>query len=151
MRSVILSFLAFVMLAGCVTTPDGGRQLTATGKVALQEVAAIGINRWVRESPGAAEKVEKVRVVLVELQALPDISTIAGLRAVVQTRIDAKVSDPLDRSDWTRLLNILSALLTDYVGDGTLDAKAVIVVRDFLGYLSAALPPAPPSGTSGRG
>jgi len=28
MRSLIPFYIAFVMLAGCVTTPDGGRELT---------------------------------------------------------------------------------------------------------------------------
>ncbi len=142
MRKLQLSLvpLLLVLLAGCVTNPDGSQQLTEGGKAALREVAAIGVSRFVRENADSA-KVEKIRAALLELQQLPDITTVDGLRALVQARIDTRVSDPYDRQDFTRLLNILAPLLEDYVGSGQLAPDGVVQVRDFLAYIADALPP----------
>lgn len=131
--------LGLTLAAGCVANPDTGRaELTEGGKAALREVAAIGISRYVRETSNP-ERIERIRSTLADLQALPDITTVDGLRAVVQARIDG-LSDPYDRQDFTHLLNILAPLLSDYVGSGQLAPEAVVRVRDFLAYLAAALP-----------
>lgn len=140
----LLVLPVLLILSACATNPDGSRDLTNTGKVALQEVAAIAVSRHIRESPRAAERAQKIRAVLAEIQDMPDVTTVAGLRQVVQARIDA-LSDPFDRQDFTRLLNILSAVLLDYVGDGQLDAKAVVRVKDFLEYVAAAIPEVQPA------
>lgn len=128
---------AMLLLSGCAT--NGG--LTDGGKAALREVAAIGVARYARESADPA-KLERIRATLSDLQQLPDITTVDGLRELVQARIDAQVGDPYDRQDLTRLLNIVAPLLTDYVGSGQLAPDAVVKVREFLGYLADALPPA---------
>lgn len=130
---------SLLLLAGCVTNPDGSQQLTEGGKAALREVAVTGVARFVRENADSA-KVEKLRSALLELQQLPDITTVGGLRELVQTRI-ATLSDPYDRQDFTRLLNILAPLLEDYVGSGQLAPDGVVRVRDFLAYVADALPP----------
>lgn len=150
-RPLVLALLlaiavpTMLALSGCATNPDGSRELTNTGKIALQEVAAIAVSRHVRESPRAAERAQKIRAVLADLQDLPDVATVSGLRQVVQARIDERVSDPYDRQDFTRLLNILNAVLLDYVGDGQLDAQGIVRVRDFLGYVAAAIPEIQPA------
>jgi hypothetical protein len=131
--------LSALMLAGCVTNPDGSQQLSEGGKAALREVAVIGVARFVRENADSA-KVEKLRTALLELQQLPDITTVAGLRELVQARIDT-LDDPYDRQDFGRLLNILAPLLEEYVGSGQLAPDGVVAVHDFLRYLADALPP----------
>lgn len=138
----LLTALAVLALGlqACATNPDGSRELTATGKVALQEVAAIVVSRHFRESPRAAEHAQKIRDLLTDIAQLPDVTTVAGLRQVVQARINERVSDPYDKEDYTRLLNILSAVLSDYVGSGQLDASARVKVTEFLGYVAAAIP-----------
>lgn len=139
MRHIIIAVLAALALTGCKTNPGTGEQeLTEGGKAALRETAALIVERHFREHPST--KVERVRAVLVELQQLPDITTVDNLRASLQTRID-KLEDPYDRSDFTRMLNILAPLLKDSIGSGELAPHAVIEVRDFLAYLAAALPP----------
>ena len=134
-----LSLISLLLLAGCVTNPDGSQELTEGGKAALREVAAIGVSRFVRENADSA-RVEKIRAALLELQQLPDITTVAGLRELVQARIDT-LSDPYDRQDFGRLLNVLAPLLEEYVGSGQLAPDGVVRVRDFLSYLADALPP----------
>lgn len=130
--------LAALILSACTTNPNiGEQQLTEGGKAALRETAALIVERHFREHPST--KVERVRAVLVELQQLPDITTVDNLRASLQTRID-KLDDPYDRSDFTHMLNILAPLLKDYIGSGQLAPDAVVQVRDFLAYLAAALP-----------
>lgn len=128
----------FLILSACTTNPNTGeQQLTEGGKAALKETAVLIVERHFREHPST--KVERVRKVLVELQQVPDITTVDNLRASLQTRID-KLEDPYDRSDFTHMLNILTPLLKDYVGKGELAPEAVVRVRDFLSYLAAALP-----------
>lgn len=80
---------------------------------------------------------------LTDIAQLPDVTTVAGLRQIVQARIDERVSDPYDQQDYTRLLNILSAVLSDYVGSEQLDAGARVKVTEFLGNLAAAIPVRP--------
>ena len=145
MRSLIAALASCAALSGCATNPDGSRELTATGKVALQEVAAIVVSRHLRESPRAAEHAQKIRAVLTDIAQLPDVTTVTGLRQIVQARIDERVTDTYDREDYTRLLNILSAVLNDYVGSGQLDAGARVKVTEFLGYVAAAIPVQPPA------
>lgn len=130
---------SLLLLVGCVTNPDGSQQLSEGGKAALREVAVIGVARFVRENADSA-KVEKLRTALLELQQLPDITTVSGLRELVQARIDT-LDDPYDRQDFGRLLNILAPLLEEYVGSGQLAPDGVVRVRDFLAYLADALPP----------
>lgn len=143
MKLIFALPLLLTALTACATNPDGSRQLTETGKVALQEVASIVIERHLRESPKAAEHAEKIRAVLTNIAQLPDVTTVSGLRQIVQARIDERVTDSYDRQDYTRLLNILSAVLNDYVGSGQLDAGARVKVTEFLGYVAAAIPVRP--------
>lgn len=141
MRSIFLAAVAVLNFSGCAIDPaTGERELTEGGKTALREVAAIAVSRHVRESPVAAARVDQIRETLRELQSLPDITSVDGLRAIVQARIDTKISDPWDRHDLTRLLNIVEPLLIEYVGVGRLDAGAVVKVKDFLAHLEHALP-----------
>ena len=135
MKSIIAVLALSLVLSGCAT--NGG--LSEGGKAALREVAVIGMNRYLREHADTA-KVERIRTVLLELQALPDITTVDGLKAAVQLRIDPKVGDPQERQEFTSLLQILSPLLEQYVGKGDLAPEQVVKVRDFLAYLVAALP-----------
>lgn len=137
---VMIVIATLVGLSGCVTNRATGKQeLTATGKVALQEIAGLAIERGVRNSPRAAEISARIRKVAVELQGMTEEVTVAELKARLQKRIN-KLEDPYDRSDLTRVLNIASALITDYVGQGKLDSAAMVKVNEYVGYLVAALP-----------
>jgi len=134
--------VACATLAGCVTNPaTGERELTESGKAALQEVAALAIARYVEQSDGGAVQVERLRSALEELEALPDLTTVDGLHALIQARIDQKVEDPFDRAQLTRLNTLIAAMLTDSVGRDLLDPAAAVRVREFLAYLAAVLPP----------
>lgn len=137
MRKLIV-LPTLLILSACTTNPNTGEQrLTEGGKAALRETAALIVERHFREYPST--KVKHVRAVLLELQQLPDITTVDNLKASLQTRID-RLEDPHDRSDFTHMLNILAPLLKDYIGFGQLAPDAVVQVRDFLAYLAAALP-----------
>lgn len=142
MKLLIIPLLS-ILLAGCVTTPGGQRELSEGGRAALREVAAIALERQIRDHGLSPERVERVRAVLVDMQQYEDITTVDALAAVVQHRID-NLSDPLDRQDFTRLVRVARPLLNEYVGAGRLDADGVVRVRDFLGDLAAALPPTQP-------
>lgn len=78
-RHITIAAVAAIALAGCASNGS----LSAGEKAALREVAAIGVERYVRENADSA-RVEQIRAVLVELQQLPDITTVDGLRALVQ-------------------------------------------------------------------
>ena len=132
-------YVAFLLLAGCVTTDDGGRELTATGRVALQEVATIAVRRAVTNSPRAAEKAANIRELAVRLSAVTDVTSIAELKAVVEREVDSLELTPMDRADAQSLLNICEALLLDYVGSDRLDAAALVRVNEFVGFIVSAL------------
>lgn len=135
--------LLTVSLSGCVTNPNTGRtELTEGGKEALKQVTITAGRRVVEERFSQA-KIERVRSTLLELQDVPDVTTVDALVATIQARIETKVTDPRDRRDFTDLTNILAPLVKEQVGAGDLAPDAVIRLRDFLGDLARALPVAP--------
>lgn len=141
MRSILPAYLAYLILAGCVTTPDGGHQLSETGKVALQEVASIAVRRSLSTSPRAAEKAQNIREIAVRLQSITEVTSVSDLRAAVEKEVNALGLNPVDRADAQSLLNIFHALLLDYVGRNELDADALVRVNEFITMVVNALPP----------
>lgn len=139
-RSLLLS-AAISMLLGCATTPEGTVQLTNTQRVALQEVATIAVRRAVTDSPRAAERAANVRAIATELQTLTTATTIADLKTAVEKEVDKLGLKPIDRADAQSLINILGALLIDYLGQNQLDPRALVKVNEFLSMVVAALPP----------
>jgi predicted small secreted protein len=146
-RSIIASFALLAcagLLSGCQTAPGGdGQQLSETGKVALQEVAAIAVRRAVLESPRAQEKAANIRAIAGRLQAVTSVTSVTQLRAAVELEIDGLGLNPIDRADAQSLLNIFAALLREQLGKDDLDADALVKVNDFLGMIVRALPAAP--------
>lgn len=140
---VTILYVAFCSISGCVTTPEGGRELSATGKVALQEVTAIAVRRAIDDSPRAQEKAANIRAVAARLAAVTDVTTIGELKLVVSAEVDALGLNPVDRADAQSLLNIFAALLADYIGKDEIDADALVRVNEFVSLILAALPPSP--------
>ncbi len=140
-RSLILAAAVSAILAGCASQPGGTVELSNTGRVALQELSAIAVRRAVTESPRAAERAANIRAVAVRLQALTTVATVADLKTVVEQEVDRLGLNPIDRADAQSLINVLGALLLDYVGQNQLDARALVLVSEFLGMVVAALPP----------
>lgn len=140
--SLILAAAISAILAGCAPNPvTGNVELSNTGRVALQEVAAIAVRRAVTDSPRAAEKAGRIRDIAARLQTLTTVTTVADLKVVVEHEVDALGLAPIDRADAQSLINVLGALLADYVGQNQLDARALVQVNEFLGLIVAALPP----------
>lgn len=140
MRSLISACIASLMLTGCVTTQEGGRALSSTGRIALQEVAAIAVRRAVTESPRAQEKAQNIREVAVRLATITSITSIDELKVAVEREVDALGLNPVDRADAQSLLNIFEALLLDYVGSNELDANGLIRLNEFISMIVTALP-----------
>lgn len=135
-----------VSLGGCVTNPETGQQeLPAATKATLKEVAAIGVRRYAREHPDS-ERLEKVRIALLELSALPEteFTTVGALKVAAVQLIDQRVTDPFDHDDLISLANILAPLLEEYVGKGALSPAATVEVKEFISYLAQALRPIVP-------
>lgn len=136
----LATLLLALILTGCAANPETGRtELTEGGKVALIQVATIGVDRYFRENPRHEEKAGRIRAVLTELQNSDEVTTVAGLKFLLQQRID-KLDDPYDRQDLTNLLNTLTPLLAQYVGSGELDSTARFKLKEFIGYVVTALP-----------
>lgn len=129
------------LLTGCVTTPDGRHELSATGKASLAVLAGELTDRYLAESPDRARSVSNIRNVAVRLQAVTDAVTVTDLRA----RLDAEVAklglSNLDRRSVNRFLPLLEALLRDYIGRDELDSQALVRVNEFLNLILLALPP----------
>jgi hypothetical protein len=137
-RSIVLMMAVSAILAGCGSNP--GVELSNTTKVVLQEVVTIGVRRALN-TPRAAEKAANIRAVAVRLQSVATATTVAELKAVVGQEVDSLGLAPIDRADAQSLINVLGALLVDYIGQEKLDSAAQVKVGEFLGLVVAALPP----------
>ncbi len=138
MIKALLVSLLMVLLAGCVTTPQG-TELSASGKILVQEGAGIAVRRYLRERPGAVSRVERIRKVVELASQATEVTTIGDLKALVIAEVE-KTTDPLDRGDALALVNILYAVLLEYVGGDKLDIHGLVKVNEVLGYVLAALP-----------
>ena len=138
MRIAVLILSA--LLTGCVTTPS--QDLTPTQKVALQEVSGIAVRRYLREHPNQTERIQRFRLIAAQIQSATTVTTIAGLRDVAVAEINKRLTDPLDKADAISLVNILAALIQERVGTGELDLAGLVQVREVIGFIVAALPPA---------
>jgi hypothetical protein len=134
----LIPVVATLLLVGCATN----QQLSATSKVALQEVAAIAVRRAVGDSPRFAEKAQNIRYIASRLQSATSVTSIADLRKAVDVELDGLKLTAVDRADANSLLNIFQALLQEQIGDGAIDSAALVQVNEFIGYIVAALPPA---------
>jgi hypothetical protein len=99
MRNLAVILLSLSLL-GCVTTPTGGRELTASGKVMLKESTAIGVRRFFADKPHILARSAKIRAVIVELQGKTSgLVSLTDLKAAVIREIDARVENKLDHDD----------------------------------------------------
>lgn len=143
MRSILPAYLAYLILAGCVTTPHGGQQLSETGRVAIQATARIAVRYYVDDHPGrSAEIIANVRDVAALLAGATENVTVSGLRIVVEAEIVKRVTDPRDLQDAHDLLDVFEALLREQIGKDAIDSQALIRVNEFARYIESALPPA---------
>lgn len=135
------ALLTACVMTGCASNPAGGQELSATGKVALQEVTAIAVRRAVTASPRAAEKAQHIRAIAVRLQSVTSVTTVSELKQLVSDEVDKLGLATVDRADAESLLNIFAALLTERLGTDELDAAALVKVNEFVSMIVAALPP----------
>lgn len=138
--SYFVYILAVHLLVGCAATPHG---LSATSKVALQEVATIAVRRAVTDSPRAQEKAANIRHIATRLQAATAVASISELRLVVDAELDRLKLTAVDRADANSLLNIFQALLIERIGKDEIDAQALVTVNEFVALIVQALPPPP--------
>lgn len=143
MRSLIPLYVAFLILAGCGTTPEG-QQISETGKVAIQATARIAVRHYVDGHPGrSAEIVANVRDVAALLAGATGNATVSGLRVVVEAEIVRRVTDSRDLQDAHDLLDVFEALLREQIGKDEIDSQALIRVSEFADMIVKALPAAP--------
>lgn len=141
LRNFIVLFFIAIFLSACVTTPTGGKQLSETGKIALQSVAEISVRRYLRDHPGRQTNiVSNIRRVAGELQSATSVTTVSGLRSAVEAELQKIPMSDADRQDATSLLNIFEALLREQIGSETIDSQGLIKVNDFLKMIVGALP-----------
>src|ERR1700754_3296977 len=135
--------LGIILMAGCATPGVGGghRPSAETQKVILQQVLGLVVDHFVAESPRARERVERVREVAVRLSLVTGVTTIDDLRAAVDSEVAKLNLTSLEQKDAQRFLEILEAVLRDYVGQEKLDAQGLVKVNDFVQWVIAAWPP----------
>lgn len=141
MRNAIPSYLCFLLLAGCVTTPDGHSGLTPEGQLALETSVRIAVRHAVADSPRAAEKAQNIRNIVVRLQSVTSAeSTLAALRVEVSAELDKLNLAPIDRADADDLLTLLTVALESRLGPDALQSEGLVRVNDLLVLVLAAIP-----------
>src|ERR1043165_8764916 len=144
MKLVPLTYVAFLILAGCVTTPDGHSGLTPEGQLALETSVRIAVRHAVADSPRAAQKAANIRSIVARLQAVTSAeSTLGALKSEVLIELDRLQLDPLDKADAVDLLNLLAVALEAKLGPTVLNSEGLVRVNDFLVLVLSALPAAP--------
>ncbi len=136
----LLQLLA-LLLAGCVTTPDGTRTLSPEGQIALETSVRIAVRHAIADSPRGAEKAQHIRVIVERLQAVTGAtSTLAALKAVVNVELGRLNLSPMDMADAQDLLNLLAVALESRLGPDALQSAGMVKVNDFLVLVLAAIP-----------
>lgn len=141
MRRLFAVFVTLALLTGCTTTPDGNRQLSATGQIALETATRIAVRRAVLDSPRALEKAHNIRVIVARLQSIVTAeSTLAALEAEVHGQIDKLGLSPIDNADAHDLLALFGAALEEQLGTVQLNEEGSLKVAAFLNLILAVLP-----------
>lgn len=138
--STFIVAAAATLLAGCVTTPTGEKQVSEEGKAALEIAARIGMRHFLADER-AVEKIHNIREVVAQLQALTNAeSTLAGLTALVSTEIEKLNISPIDKADAQDLLTLLSRALEAQLGPDALNSEGVVKVNEFLKLVLSVIP-----------
>lgn len=142
MLSKIIVLLAVALLAGCsVNQSTGGQQLDESGKVILETTARIAFRHYVADhAERSGEIVANVRAIAATLATVTENASVSGLRSVVQTELDKRISNPLDLQDAHDLLDVFEALLREKIGKDEIDSAALVQVNEFADMLVRALP-----------
>jgi hypothetical protein len=136
-----LAPLVALLLAGCVTSPDGASGLSPEGQLALQTSVRIAMRHAVADSPRAAEKAANIRAIVVRLHTVASAeSTLAALRTEVITELDKLNLSPLERADAEDLLTLLAVALESRLGPDALQSAGLVKVREFLDLLLVSIP-----------
>lgn len=140
--------LAALLLAGCVTTPDGGQQLTPEGQAMVETSLRIAMRHFVEDSPRASERLQNVREVVTRVLAVTTAETTVGaLKGVVVSEIKRLHLSSLDEADALDLMELFAASLESRLGSDPIQAAGVIRVSELLNMVLGMLPaPAPPAG-----
>lgn len=142
MRTLILAAVAALTLSGCVTNPAGGQELSESGKVLLTTTTRIAVRHYVQDHVArSSEIVANIRGVATVLAGITKDTTVSGLRDVVQTELDKRVTNPLDLRDAHDLLDVFEALLREKIGKDEIDSAALVQVNEFAQMIVSALPP----------
>lgn len=139
MRKAFLPFL--LILAGCVTAPDGSQHLSAEGQLALETSVRIAVRHAIADSPRGAEKAANIRHIVVRLQAITSAeSTLAALKNEVSNELDRLNLDPIDRADAQDLVELFAIALEARLGPDALKSEGLVQVDEFLRLVLAAIP-----------
>ncbi len=137
--------LLLLLLTGCATTPDGGKQLTPEGQAMVETSLRIAMRHFIADSPRASERLQNVREVVTRVLAVTNAeSTLAALEDVVVAEIKRLKLSPLDEADALDLVALFSASLEARIGADPLKAEGVIQVREWLSMVLGMLPASKP-------
>lgn len=135
--------LAVILLAGCAVGPGGHGPSPATQKVLLQQGIGLAVDHFLVDSPKTQERVARVRGVAERLANVTGVTTVTDLRAAVDAEVKKLNLSVLEQKDAQRFLEIMEAVLRDYVGGEQLDAQGLVKVNDVVQWILVALPLAP--------
>jgi len=134
--------LLIVLLSACTTAPDGSQQLTPEGQAIMETSARIAMRHFISDSPRAAERAQNVREVIAKIQAVTSAETTLGaLKAVVVAEVERLNLAPVDKADALDLLELFAVSLESRLGDDPLQARGLVRVNAFLGFILGLLPP----------
>lgn len=140
MKSLLLAALATI-LCGCApqrANLQANPVLTQAGLIVLQAGIRHGVADYLAQHPGSIGRTKAIVDGVLAVVNGDATTTIGALKEFAYAQIPASLP-PLDQQDARALIDLVAIGVQQYIGDGQLDAKALVDLRDVLGTISYAV------------
>lgn len=139
---ILVPLVVSLLLSGCVTLPDGTRQVSETGKAGIRLAARATVRHYMENSPRAEQKVQNIRIIVAKLQLVtrPD-ATLSSLTEVVKAELVRLNLSDLELQDANDFMDFFAIALEEQLGPDALDMNGVTSVNQVLTDILSALPP----------
>ena len=138
MKALLLGLV--LSLTACTTTPvpQQNPALTAAGQIVLQAAIRHGVTDYLTRHPGSIGRTKAIVDGVLAVLNGDQQTTVGMLREFAYSQIPADLP-PLDQADARSLIDLVAVGVQQYVGDGQLDSRALVDLRDVLGTISYAV------------
>lgn len=135
MKALLIAVV--LALAACATppTPQDQATLTAAGQIVLRAAIRHGVSDYLTKHPGSAARAKGLVDGVLAVVNGDATTTVGALKEFAYAQIPASFA-PADAQDARDVIDLVAVAVQGYVGNGQLNAQALVDIRDVLGTIS---------------